>query len=205
MTYFSTARLDVRRLTVADIAGFSAYRADPAVACYQSWDEFTHAQGEALVDSMRHLELGTPGEWFQLALEDRDRGVPVGDLACKVSALEPREMQIGFTLASHEQGRGYATEAVLALLDHAFTTMRSTVLSPSPTHATPQRPHSSFASACAKKPTSSTTSSSKAPGAASCSSPSSHASTSLRLAPRTFGSSTPQRPACSQEEPHDHR
>jgi RimJ/RimL family protein N-acetyltransferase len=123
MTYFSTARLDVRRFTVADIAGFTAYRADPAVARYQSWDDFTHAQGEALVESMRHLELGTPGEWFQLALEDRARGVLVGDLACKVNALEPREMEIGFTLARDEQGRGYATEAVVALLDHAFTTM----------------------------------------------------------------------------------
>jgi RimJ/RimL family protein N-acetyltransferase len=124
MTYFSTASLDVRRSTVANIAGFSAYRADPAVGRYQSWDGFTHAQGEALVESMRHLEPGTPGEWFHFALEDRDRGVLVGDLACKVNDLGPREMAIGFTLARHEQGRGHATEAVVALLDHAFVTMR---------------------------------------------------------------------------------
>ncbi len=119
--HFRTARLDVRRFTTADVAAFSAYRADPDVARYQSWDDFTVDQGSALVESMRHLDLGTPGEWYQLALEDRSRRVLVGDLAAKVSALEPREMEIGFTLAREEQGRGYATEALQGLLDHAFT------------------------------------------------------------------------------------
>ena len=121
MTYFSTARLDVRRFAPADVAAFSAYRADPDVARYQSWSDFTVDQGVALVENMCRLELGTPGEWFQLALEDRSRQVLVGDLACKVGADEQREMEIGFTLAREEQGRGYATEAVHGLLDYAFT------------------------------------------------------------------------------------
>lgn len=123
MTYFLTARLDARRLTAADVAAFTAYRADPEVARYQGWDAFTHAQGVALAESMRGIELGTPGEWVQVALEDRSRGALVGDLACKVNAAEPREIEVGFTLAAAEQGRGYATEALSALLDHAFTTM----------------------------------------------------------------------------------
>ena len=124
MTYFRTARLDVRRFTSADIATFSAYRADPDVARYQSWCEFTIEDGSALVESLRHVELDTPGEWFQLALEDRSRGVLVGDLACKVSAHEHRELEVGFTIAPDEQHRGYATEALRGLLDHAFTEMR---------------------------------------------------------------------------------
>lgn len=123
MTYFRTARLDVRRFTSADIATFSDYRADPDVARYQSWNDFTLEDGSALVESLRHVELGTPGEWFQLALEDRSRGALIGDLACKVNASEPREMEIGFTIAPDDQGRGYATEATDAFLDHAFAAM----------------------------------------------------------------------------------
>lgn len=122
--HFRTARLDVRRFTRADVAAFSAYRADPDVARYQSWSDFSVDQGRALVESMRHVELGTPGEWYQLALEDRSRRVLVGDLASKVSAVEPREMEIGFTLAREQQGRGYATEALQGLLDHALFEMR---------------------------------------------------------------------------------
>lgn len=124
MIYFATTRLDVRRLTTADVAAFTAYRADQDVARYQSWDRFTHRDGEALVESMEHLDLGAPGQWFQLALEDRVRRVLVGDLACKVNPSEPSEVEIGFTLAPDEQGRGYATEALTALLDHVFGPMR---------------------------------------------------------------------------------
>jgi RimJ/RimL family protein N-acetyltransferase len=118
-----TARLDVRPFAEDDVAAFSAYRADPEVARYQSWSDFTPEQGAALVRSMRDRAFGTPGEWYQLALEDRALGVLVGDLACKVDEEEPRQMEVGFTLARDQQGQGYATEALGALLDHAFTAM----------------------------------------------------------------------------------
>ena len=121
--YFRTDRLDVRRFTYADVPAFAAYRADPVVARYQSWSDFDEHRGATLVESMATRELGNPGEWFQLALEDRCRGVLVGDLACKVDAVEHRELEIGFTLARSEQGWGYATEAVDGLLRHAFTAM----------------------------------------------------------------------------------
>jgi aminoglycoside 6'-N-acetyltransferase len=61
--------------------------------------------------------------WCQLALEDRSLGVLVGDLACKVDEAEPRQLEVGFTLAAAHQGRGYASEALRALLDHAFTVL----------------------------------------------------------------------------------
>ena len=63
---------------------------------------------------------GVPGEWFQFALEDRATGALVGDLALKVDADEPREAEVGFTLAPRRQGRGFATEALEAALTLAF-------------------------------------------------------------------------------------
>ena len=63
---------------------------------------------------------GVPGEWFQFALEARSDGILVGDLALKVDADEPREAEVGFTLAPAQQGKGYGTEALSALLDYAF-------------------------------------------------------------------------------------
>lgn len=121
--YFRTNRLDARRFTHADVPAFRAYRADPVVARYQSWSDYDEHRGATLVESMATIEISTPGEWFQLALEDPYRGVLVGDLACKVNAAEHREIEIGFTLARSEQGWGYATEAVDGLLRYAFTTM----------------------------------------------------------------------------------
>ena len=61
-----------------------------------------------------------PGQWFQFALEDRASRALVGDLAFKISEDEPREAEVGFTLAATQHGKGYATEALIGLLDYAF-------------------------------------------------------------------------------------
>ncbi len=75
---------------------------------------------EAFVESLQGATPGVPGEWFQFALEARSDGILVGDLALKVDADEPREAEVGFTLAPAQQGKGYGTEALTALLDYAF-------------------------------------------------------------------------------------
>ena len=120
---FETPRLRVRPFRDADVEAFVAYRADPDVERYQSWSDFTLAEGRALVESMQGLRPGVPGQWYQFALEERAGAALVGDLALKVSADEPREAEVGFTLAPAHQGRGYATEALRGLLGHAFGTL----------------------------------------------------------------------------------
>jgi RimJ/RimL family protein N-acetyltransferase len=121
-TYFETSRLRARSFTTGDVAAFAAYRADPDVARYQGWSDFTLADAEDFVDSLQGEEPGVPGEWFQIALESKTDGVLVGDVALHVDADEPRQAEIGFTLAPAHQGRGYATEAVTGLLDWACPT-----------------------------------------------------------------------------------
>lgn len=118
-----TRRLFLRRFTDADLEPFVAYRGLPEVARYQSWDAFSMADGRKLIDAMRGLEPGLPGSWFQFALEDRDSGVLVGDCAFRVDASESRLAEVGFTLHPDHRGRGYATEAVRALLDYAFSSL----------------------------------------------------------------------------------
>lgn len=122
-TYFETARLQARDFTEADVEAFVAYRADPEVARYQSWSDYTLEDGEALVASMRGAAAGVPGEWHQIALEPLAGGSIVGDLALHVDADEPRQAEVGFTLAPGEQGKGFGTEALTGLLDWAFPTL----------------------------------------------------------------------------------
>jgi RimJ/RimL family protein N-acetyltransferase len=119
-TYFATERLRARDFTPADVAAFVGYRADPDVARYQSWSDYTLEQGEALVASMQGASPGVPGEWFQIALEPASGGPIVGDLALHVDADDARLAEVGFTLDPAHQGRGYATEALTGLLDWAF-------------------------------------------------------------------------------------
>jgi RimJ/RimL family protein N-acetyltransferase len=119
-TYFETERLLARSFVPADAAAFAAYRGDDEVARYQSWSDFTLEDADAFVASLQGEQPGVPGEWFQIALESRADGVLVGDLAFHVDEDEPRQAEIGFTLDRGQQGRGYGTEAVTALLDWAF-------------------------------------------------------------------------------------
>jgi len=121
-TFFETSRLRVRRFKPDDVEAFVAYRADPDVARYQSWSDYTLERGRAFVDSLQGAEPGVPGEWFQLALEARSSGALVGDLALHVDADEPRQAEIGFTLDRAHQGVGYATEALGGFLDWIFPT-----------------------------------------------------------------------------------
>lgn len=114
--------------------------------------------------------MGTPGHWCQLAFEALPGGILVGDLAAKVGASEPREMEVGFTLAPAHQGQGYGTEALRGLLDVAFGTLglhrviAVTDALDAPAAALLE------GSACGVRRTSTRTSSSRAPGEASSSS-----------------------------------
>lgn len=119
-TVLRTPRLVVRRFRTEDAVTFAAYRSDPDVARYQSWDApYSLDQATAFVTAICAGHPDTPGEWAQLAVEAGGRHV--GDVAVFVDGDDPRLARIGFTMAAEAQGRGYATEAVTAVLDYLFT------------------------------------------------------------------------------------
>ena len=118
-----TGRLVLRRFQESDLEAFLAYRNDPEVARYQSWTSWSREEGEAFLARQRDLEPGTPGEWTQIALERREAPGLIGDCALKVQAKDPRQAEIGFSLAPAWQGHGYGTEAVTALVGHLFGTL----------------------------------------------------------------------------------
>ena len=118
-----TERLVIRRFRPEDVEAFAAYRSDPDVARYQSWEAFTRAQAEAFVDEIASLHPGMPGEWFQFAVAGTANDALLGDTALCVDADEPSRGEIGFTFAPAHQGKGYATEAARATIAYAFDTL----------------------------------------------------------------------------------
>jgi RimJ/RimL family protein N-acetyltransferase len=122
MIILNTARLQLRPLTEADLPAFAAYRSDPEVARYQSWSPpYTMDQAKAFLEYMDRATPGTPGTWFQLAMERHAEPGIIGDCAFQVLVEDSRQAQIGFTLSSRHQKQGYAAEAVGALVDFLFT------------------------------------------------------------------------------------
>jgi RimJ/RimL family protein N-acetyltransferase len=116
----TSARLVLRRFRADDIETFVRYRADPAIARFQSWENFSAADGQAFFASLSGQHPDTPGEWFQFAIELATAAAMIGDCALHALADAPGEVEIGFTLAPSHHGRGYASEAVSCLLDYIF-------------------------------------------------------------------------------------
>ena len=119
MDSICSERLVLRRFDEGDAVGLAAYRSDPEVARYQSWDApFTLHDASSLIAGLAVGDPGSPG-WFQWAIERIDEPGLVGDLG--VNLLEDEQQAaIGYTMAPAFQGRGYATEAVACMLEHLF-------------------------------------------------------------------------------------
>ena len=115
----TTPRRILRRFTRTDLGPFLAYRNDPLVARYQGWEGITAAHARAFLRAQQAVHPGVPGRWLQIALERRDTGALVGDCALTVDAQEPRQAELGYTLARAHQGQGLAAEAVRCVLDFA--------------------------------------------------------------------------------------
>jgi RimJ/RimL family protein N-acetyltransferase len=123
-----TERLLLRRSRPEDAETISAYRSDPQVHRYQGWER-TDADGiRTEIELMAGRAPGEAGGWVQLSVEERDGGRLVGDVGLSPADDEPGVIKVGYTITPERQGRGYATEAVRALIAYAFDELGAEVV-----------------------------------------------------------------------------
>jgi RimJ/RimL family protein N-acetyltransferase len=121
-TPISGVRCRIRDFSDKDLTEFARYRALPEVACYQSWEHYTLEDAQRLYTAQLKVPFGTAGSWHQLAITDKRDDSLLGD--CALHFLEDgKQVEIGFTLAPEQQGKGLAREAVGLLVGHLFGTM----------------------------------------------------------------------------------
>lgn len=121
MLILHTPRLILRPFQDSDLEPFAAYRSDPEVARYQGWDApYSLDQAAEFIAEMKRAQPATGSEWYQFAIEHRPGACLIGDCAFHLLAGDPRQAEIGFTLARPYQRQGYAAQAVMRLLDYLF-------------------------------------------------------------------------------------
>ena len=114
-----TARLVLRMPVPADADAVFAMRADPVVQRYGSHPPWTDRQ--TAVDWIaRNAKWMEDGESAQFMIERREDGVVVGSCTLFHLDLPCRRAEVGYALALPEWGKGYANEAVGAMLDWGF-------------------------------------------------------------------------------------
>src|SRR5215208_1607569 len=98
MIEIATERLVLRPFRAGDAVAFAAYRSEPGVARYQSWDTtFSAADAGRFIAEQEGLVLGDPGPWVQLAAVDRLSGELYGDCAARVATEQPQTAEVGVT------------------------------------------------------------------------------------------------------------
>lgn len=115
-----THRLVLRRFAKADLDRFMAYRHDSEVAKFQSWSQLSVNEAELFIAQMSQQPMGIAGEWFQIAIAQRQSNLLIGDIGLHLDEADPTTAEIGFTLTRKEQGKGYAHEAIQSLLNRLF-------------------------------------------------------------------------------------
>jgi RimJ/RimL family protein N-acetyltransferase len=123
-----TERLRLRRSAPEDADTISAYRSDPDVSRTQGWERTDPDGVRADIEEMAGRTPGQPGGWVQFSVEERDGGRLVGDVGLSPADGEPGVIKVGYTISPDVQGRGYATEAVQALVDYALSTLGAEVI-----------------------------------------------------------------------------
>lgn len=123
-----TERLRLRRSVPEDAEAISAYRSDPDVHRYQGWGRTDPDHVRSEIEQMDGRAVGEPGGWVQFSVEERIGGRLVGDIGLSPADDDPSVIKIGYTIAPAAQGRGYATEAVRALIGYAFDRLGADVV-----------------------------------------------------------------------------
>lgn len=118
--HFTTSRLCIDALRDADAAALLAYRADPRVSLYQSWQPADLGDARRWIGQQVAVELPAPGQWFQRAIRLRESGRLIGDLGARMPAQAGESAEIGITLAVAQHGQGYAAEALQVWLSWLF-------------------------------------------------------------------------------------
>ncbi len=123
-----TERLLLRRSRADDAEAISAYRSDPDVHRYQGWDRTDPDGVREEIEEMSARAPGDPEGWVQFSVEERATGTLVGDVGISPAEGEPGVIKLGYTMSPPAQGRGYATEAISALVTYAFETLEADVV-----------------------------------------------------------------------------
>jgi RimJ/RimL family protein N-acetyltransferase len=115
-----TQRLLIRVPTEDDARSLHERRNDPAVAEYQAWElPFPFERAEEIVRDAQAMGAPQNDEWWMAIVTNATTGEVLGELAVRLS-WQGRTAEVGYTFAPAHWGRGYAVEALTALIEYLF-------------------------------------------------------------------------------------
>lgn len=116
-----TRRLLLRPHQLDDLDDLLVYHSDPEVVRYIPWPVRSAAETKAALD--KRIQQGSveeEGQWLVLAIVLRDSTRVIGEVLLKYDSERDARGELGYAIARHVNGNGYATEAAEAMLTLGF-------------------------------------------------------------------------------------
>lgn len=116
-----TTRLEMRTFRATDLEELHRIHSDPVAVRFVPYRPRDLAgTANVLGRKVLNTSLGRDGDLLELAVTLAGNGPLVGDVLLILRSVEHQTVEVGYIFAPHHGGRGYATEAVRALLGLAF-------------------------------------------------------------------------------------
>jgi RimJ/RimL family protein N-acetyltransferase len=115
-----TLRLQLREYRNEDLEPIHAFTGDAEVAKYSTWGPLTREETDAWLKEAIAGRSHSPRLAHEWAITLKPECPIIGNASIHVRNPTLREVEIGYTLARSEWGRGYATEIARVLKDYCF-------------------------------------------------------------------------------------
>jgi len=118
MFRLSTKRLTLRPLVLQDASEFFMYRSNEKANQFQGWIPKKPQDAKDFIQYRTNPTLNIPDTWTQLAIVHTRTQEMVGDIGIYFRPDRHFEVKLGYTLSAEHQKKGYATEALEALIKY---------------------------------------------------------------------------------------
>ena len=116
-----TERLVLRPFDPADLEPLLVIQSDPTAVRYVPYPPRDRAAVAAVLErKVANKALRQEGDLVEIAMTLGDEGTVIGDVLLALRSVEHETLEVGYIFAPASGGRGYATEAVGAMLGLAF-------------------------------------------------------------------------------------
>lgn len=123
ITELHTERLHLRKMKVSDSSNLFKIWSDPDVTKFMNVSCFTDEnQAKEMINLLDDLSRDSKAIRFSIIIKESNE--IIGSCGFNSFDFENEKAEIGYDVAKSYWGRGYASEAICTLLDHAFSSLK---------------------------------------------------------------------------------
>lgn len=120
----TTNRLTLRPIEKKDAESIFQYRSDIIVNKYQGWIPKSIDEVDDFIANKVSRTIDVTDTWFQFVIIISNENKLIGDIGIHFIGTNNMQVEIGCTIRKDFQGKGYATEALEAIIHFLFTTLK---------------------------------------------------------------------------------